>query len=522
MEKAAVSVAAGDAGNGTNMVTATMPPGGAAGVQTTACGTGRTDVHDVMPELYVVCVSDEENETGQASDGDIEGSPRERKSSHGSKEDVDDWKPPDEELQQKIINQVEFYFCDANIIKDAFLLKHVRKNKEGFVSIKLITSFKKMKSLTKDYRNVAYSLRKSEKLRVNDEGTKVKRIEPLPDWDETTPSRTIVAMNLPLEIPSIETVSQMFSKCGEISLVRILRPGKAVPPDVRPHAASHPEIGQTMCALVEFEKAASAENAEKLMNDRSDWRSGLRVVKLAKKKEKAVKAKEQDKLKKQGSSGQALTPTEEGIAGKDDKKKRKRNKRRPGSKGSMCDGEVLSDNPQGERVPDVHLLSPHGRPRSSTSEGEGLNMSKAADIRISSPRFEARPRSRTWNARDTDSIEDTNRLRVSPCITPKSTPTTSRKNTPKSSPGVRRKGQPGNKSRECEGEATVSPSSPWVQRRLLAASSSPGVSPVCSPRLGRRQVGDTCGLLRQPKGPDGSTGFYGGIGRGKSCAGVSQ
>jgi hypothetical protein len=72
-------------------------------------------------------------------------------------------------LRDKIIKQVEFYFSDANILKDAFLLKHVRRNKQGYVSIKLITSFKKMKSMTKDYRVVAFSLRHSDKFEVNEE-----------------------------------------------------------------------------------------------------------------------------------------------------------------------------------------------------------------------------------------------------------------------------------------------------------------------------------------------------------------
>ena len=68
-------------------------------------------------------------------------------------------------------------------------------------------------------------------------------------------------------------------------------------------------------------------------------------------------------------------------------------------------------------------------------------------------------------------------------------------------------------------EATPSPGgSPWVQRRLKAqmeGSASPlaANSPMGSPRQGRRRL-DLEGVLRQPKGPDG-TGFYGGKGRGK-------
>lgn len=53
---------------------------------------------------------------------------------------------PDQQLIQRIVSQVEFYLSDENLAKDAFLLKHVQKNKMGFVSIKLLTSFKKVGS----------------------------------------------------------------------------------------------------------------------------------------------------------------------------------------------------------------------------------------------------------------------------------------------------------------------------------------------------------------------------------------
>lgn len=51
---------------------------------------------------------------------------------------------PDPQLVRRIVAQVEFYLSDENLAKDAFLLKHVQKNKLGFVSIKLLTSFKKV------------------------------------------------------------------------------------------------------------------------------------------------------------------------------------------------------------------------------------------------------------------------------------------------------------------------------------------------------------------------------------------
>ena len=54
-------------------------------------------------------------------------------------------------------------------------------------------------------RQVAFAVEKSsKKLEVNDLKTKVRRLEALPEYDETTPSRTVVVLNLPMERPTIE------------------------------------------------------------------------------------------------------------------------------------------------------------------------------------------------------------------------------------------------------------------------------------------------------------------------------
>ncbi len=86
----------------------------------------------------------------------------------------------------------------------------------------------------RDWRQVVEAVeRKSRRLEVNDQRTKVRRVDPLPKYDETAPSRTVVAVNLPLERPTIEGVAEIFSACGEIVLIRILRPGNPIPADIR-------------------------------------------------------------------------------------------------------------------------------------------------------------------------------------------------------------------------------------------------------------------------------------------------
>ena len=175
---------------------------------------------------------------------------------------------------------MEFYFSDANITKDKFLLKHVKRNKEGFVSLKLISSFKRVKHLTKDWRQVAFAIKKcSERLEVNDVETKVRRLEDLPAYDETTPSRTVVVLNLPMDRPTIEGVAEMFRTCGEIVLVRILRPGNPVPADIKQYVAKHPEMTTKVCALVEFERTEFAQKAVRELHD-EDEEDKMKVMEL--------------------------------------------------------------------------------------------------------------------------------------------------------------------------------------------------------------------------------------------------
>merc|ERR1712083_957119 len=167
-----------------------------------------------------------------------------------------------------------------NITKDKFLLKHVKRNKEGFVSLKLISSFKRVKHLTKDWRQVAFAIKKcSKRLEVNDLETKVRRLEELPPYDETTPSRTVVVLNLPMDRPTIEGVAEIFAACGEIVLVRILRPGNPIPADIKLYVAKHPEMTTKVCALVEYERTEFAQKAVQELNN-TEEEDKMKVMEL--------------------------------------------------------------------------------------------------------------------------------------------------------------------------------------------------------------------------------------------------
>lgn len=385
------------------------------------------------------------------------------------------FEPPDDELASRIVAQVEFYFSDVNITKDAFLLKHVKRNKEGYVSLKLISSFKRVKHLAKDWRAVAYALERSSKLQVNEARTKLRRVDPLPQYDETTPSRTVAAVNLPLERPTIENVAELFSPCGEIALVRILRPGNPIPADARPFVAKHPELATSVCALVEFERAESARRAVREAEE------------AAKGKGEGEEARSMKVLELTKATGS----TKKNSAAKRDSDAKKEQQIQ------MLQQQIRQlQQPQ-------QLLNVQGKKRGG---GGGNNRANArpslvAENVIGGLEPEDRPSEtrRRWSG----PLERFHQRRTS-------NPSCS------NSPQVQRH------KPLCYSSSSPSESgSPWVQRRMAAAAEgtpdirpsaeSPPTRPRSNSAAFRGTLSMPTNVVRMPRGPDGSKGFRCGL-----------
>nr|XP_046265270.1 la-related protein 6-like [Scatophagus argus] len=177
----------------------------------------------------------------------------------------------------KIKAQLEDLFSDSHLARDSFLLKHVLKNKQGYVSLKLLTCLKKIKVLTRDWYMTLAGAAHSDILELNDECTKVRRIEPLPKQLLCSPtSRLLLIWNLSvdkteedLEHPSLsEGILRKFCVYGSITAVWILHPDKELPKELQCYAKRHKELSQHFCAVVKFgdleavRKAYSALKAE--------------------------------------------------------------------------------------------------------------------------------------------------------------------------------------------------------------------------------------------------------------------
>ncbi|XP_078485481.1 la-related protein 6 [Ciona intestinalis] len=188
---------------------------------------------------------------------------------------------PDPIQQRSVTDILEYYFSDDCLSRNGYLLKQISQNEEGYVSIKRIAALKRMKSLTRDIRTVVYCARLSEKLELSEDSMMIRRKQPLPSSLEPPRLiRTVIAINLPLPIPTIESVTSLFSIYGDLAQVRVLKPGKTLPPYLRDYTAWVPDLGKEYCALIEFETQEEAQGACREINMKNRDFNSLRVALL--------------------------------------------------------------------------------------------------------------------------------------------------------------------------------------------------------------------------------------------------
>lgn len=195
--------------------------------------------------------------------------------------------PSDESLLvDRVQQQVEWYFSDENLRKDAFLMKHIARNKSGFVSLKLVASLRKIKSLTKECSLVADSIRASQHLELNEDSTKVRRLQPVPSVDYTGIPKTIIITNYTTGTNDDDialSAEQEYSRYGKIASVLVLQPGKAVPLHIKSCKSRFPSIGKETCVLVEYDTTEMAKHAYR--ECKNSWRQTATVQLLSQKQD---------------------------------------------------------------------------------------------------------------------------------------------------------------------------------------------------------------------------------------------
>jgi len=389
---------------------------------------------------------------------------------------IDAYKPASEEILTKLLNQAEFYFSDSNVLKDKFLMKTIQSSKGGFVSIKLLSSFRRMQSISKDWRDLAYALRRAQKLELNAAGNKIRRKDPLPQWDDSVFDKTIVALNFQIPEVSVNAIKLIFGKYGDVTLVRVLQPGKILPEDLQPFATKHPEFTTRVCAVVEFGKEEHAQNAIQNIGSNED---GKRMMVLP--------------LRGDFSS----VP---GLAGELDKNENVKIIR-PSSKGkeNAFGRTAITVDSSPSSSPSTRRKKTNSRSSGGGSGGIAIpdkrrldSLNRGSPVRSPAGGGRSSPRPASY----VGSMDDRSQERYENRTPAKMIPGRMQhhRGTPVGSPDVRGRGAD-------ESPLSCSPgslgTSPWIRRRALLEQMDPSSSP------GRNLITVT----RQPRGPDGGKGF---------------
>lgn len=120
--------------------------------------------------------------------------------------------------EKQIIHQIEYYFGDANLNRDKFLLEQISKDEEGWVPITVLLTFKRLAQISTDAALIAESLKKSDNglVEVNADNDKIRRHpeRPLPEHNEERRkeimSRTAYVKGFPLD-SSIDALLEFFA-----------------------------------------------------------------------------------------------------------------------------------------------------------------------------------------------------------------------------------------------------------------------------------------------------------------------
>ncbi|KAL7855064.1 hypothetical protein SRHO_G00172540 [Serrasalmus rhombeus] len=422
--------------------------------------------------------------------------------------EVGAWTPPPSELRQKIAAQLECYLSDENLENDAFLLKHIQRNKMGYVSLKLMTSFKKIRELTRDWRTTLAAVRTSQHLEVNEAGTKVRRRTPIPDWLLCIPTtKLLLAWNFLENTNSaevedggscgaeqqqgfMETTMSVFGSYGTITSLRILRPGKEIPSGLKCYAKKHTELGRKLCAVVEYEYLDGARKAYEALKAGEQLHGGksIRVVLLGSRG-----------TRKPGTSqSRTEEESEEGIEDDGSKKVNRKAKRNP----CTLEDSALYSSSESDFAP----ASP--RPNRRVSRPQAMYGSPLSIPRVST--FRCDPYRNPLGSPGMSPLLPRKLFPGGHATSPLATPVLSSTPTSAINSICKRSKSSGDYSQDSAGYA----GSPWVQRRKNAAQT---FNPEKSWSMSSSQMNRPLGVLvvRQPMGPDGTKGFHNCIGRGK-------
>ena len=95
-----------------------------------------------------------------------------------------------EDVEKKIIRQVEYYFGDFNLPRDKFLMEETKGN-DGWVAMETMLKFKRLLELSSDKDVITAAIKKSKAglMEVNEDSSMIRRNPEIPLPENTVESK---------------------------------------------------------------------------------------------------------------------------------------------------------------------------------------------------------------------------------------------------------------------------------------------------------------------------------------------
>ena len=190
----------------------------------------------------------------------------------------------------QIRKQIEFYFGDANLSRDSFLQEKIAEDRNGFVTIACLLTFKKLASMTSDAAVIVESLKDSETLEVSEDKLSIKRKTPL-DASIDFSKYSVMLYPVPAESGEAEVRAAIADFCDAADVAAIWRKRKKHPETKLPVSIAEIHCASEAAAAALLEKS---EKGKKIAFPSNDVLDESEVDALLKPDFEALYSKKQD------------------------------------------------------------------------------------------------------------------------------------------------------------------------------------------------------------------------------------
>lgn len=203
------------------------------------------------------------------------------------------------DLEGKIIRQIEYYFGDANLHRDKFLLEQISKNEDGWVPFEVLLTFKRLAALTTDIEVIVDALHKSDEglVEISEDKKTIRRHpeRPIPEHNEEKRkeimSRTAYAKGFPLDVEMAD-ILEFFSPYEKVANI-VMRKYLDKP------TKTYKFKGSVFVTFAKKEQAEEFITKEKVQYKENDLQRKWQEVYLEEKKEERNKSKKGKQNKKE-------------------------------------------------------------------------------------------------------------------------------------------------------------------------------------------------------------------------------